>query len=109
MGPLGIPEMIVIGILALLIFGPRKLPELGRSVGKALAEFRRASNDIRSTLENEMHELDRQAREAARGVEEAVTGSEEPAGGNPVAPPSEPGVPQTLAEENPVDGDPKSA
>ena len=109
MGPLGIPEMIVIGILALLIFGPRKLPELGRSVGKALAEFRRASNDIRSTLEQEVQELDRQARGAARGIEEAVTGSEGPVGGDPIAPPSEPGVPQALGEENPVDGDPKSA
>lgn len=105
MGPLGIPEMIVIGILALLIFGPRKLPELGRSVGKALAEFRRASNDIRATLEDEVRELDRQTREAARGVEAAVLGDAESA----VPPPPEPGVPQAPAEENPADGEPKSA
>lgn len=108
MGPLGIPEMIVIGILALLIFGPRKLPELGRSVGKALAEFRRASNDIRNTLEEEVRELDRQTREAAHGVETAILGSSDAEGAMPPSP-TEPGVPQAPADENPADGKPKSA
>ncbi len=45
MGPIGIPEMIIIAVVALIFFGPRKLPELGRSLGKSLAEFKRASND----------------------------------------------------------------
>ena len=69
MGPIGFPEMLVIAVLALLIFGPRKLPELGRSLGKALAEFRRASTDIRLTIEEEMREAERQAQDLGKEVE----------------------------------------
>ena len=60
MGPLGIPELIFIFVLALLIFGPRKLPELGRTFGKSMAEFRRASNDLRNTFHREMDTIDRE-------------------------------------------------
>jgi sec-independent protein translocase protein TatA len=55
MGPLGFPELIVIFVVALIVFGPRKLPELGRSLGKSLAEFKRASNELRNTLDDEIH------------------------------------------------------
>jgi TatA/E family protein of Tat protein translocase len=54
LGSIGMPELIVIFLIALVIFGPRKLPELGRSLGKSLAEFKRASNELRSTLEEEI-------------------------------------------------------
>jgi TatA/E family protein of Tat protein translocase len=53
-GPIGMPEMIVIAVIALIIFGPRKLPELGKSLGKSIAEFKRASNDLKNTLEDEI-------------------------------------------------------
>lgn len=53
-GSIGMPELIIILVLALIIFGPRKLPELGRSLGKSIGEFRRASNELRSTLEEEI-------------------------------------------------------
>jgi TatA/E family protein of Tat protein translocase len=48
------PELMIIFVIALIIFGPRKLPELGRSLGKSLAEFKKASNELRSTLEEEI-------------------------------------------------------
>ena len=54
MGPIGMPEMLVILVIALVVFGPRKLPELGRSLGKSLNEFKKASNELRSTLEDEI-------------------------------------------------------
>src|SRR5260370_8215630 len=53
-GSIGMPELIIIFVIALIIFGPRKLPELGRSLGKSIAEFKRASNELRSTLEEEI-------------------------------------------------------
>lgn len=52
---IGVQEMLVIGVLALLVFGPSKLPELGRMVGRALREFRRASDEFRSTVETNLH------------------------------------------------------
>ena len=53
-GPIGMPELIVIMIIALMIFGPRKLPELGRSLGRSLSEFKRASHELRHTLAEEI-------------------------------------------------------
>jgi sec-independent protein translocase protein TatB len=53
-GPLGGPELVLIFIIALIVFGPRKLPEMGKSLGKMMAEFRRASNDLKRTIENEV-------------------------------------------------------
>ena len=53
-GSLGIPELLFILVLALLVFGPRKLPEIGRTMGKALGEFRRATSDLKRTLDTEL-------------------------------------------------------
>jgi len=53
-GSIGMPELIIIFVIALIVFGPRKLPELGRSLGRSLAEFKRASNELRHTLEEEI-------------------------------------------------------
>ena len=63
---LGMPEMIFIFLLALVLFGPKKMPELGRQLGKALAEFKKASNEFKSQLETEMMniELEEKAKQA---------------------------------------------
>jgi TatA/E family protein of Tat protein translocase len=59
MGPIGFQELILILVIALLVFGPRKLPELGRSLGKALGEFRRASNEIKHSIEKELEDTEK--------------------------------------------------
>lgn len=77
------PELIIIFVLALIIFGPRKLPELGRSLGKSIGEFKRASNELRNTLDEEIRmEEERPARapdlpaaEAARPADSTIAGS----------------------------------
>ena len=69
MGSVGVPELIIIFIVALIVFGPRKLPELGKSLGKGLAEFRKASNDLRSTVEEEFRNTE-QERTAHRDGEQ---------------------------------------
>jgi sec-independent protein translocase protein TatA len=66
MGSLGMQEIIVIFILALIIFGPRKLPELGKSLGKGLAEFKKASNELKQTWEEEVR-LDKE-KEAVSSI-----------------------------------------
>lgn len=65
-GSLGMPELLFILVLALLIFGPRKLPEIGRTMGKAMGEFRRATRDLKRTLDTEIS-----AEEAGRPVNPA--------------------------------------
>ncbi len=58
MGNIGVPELIIIFVVALIVFGPKKLPELGKSLGKGLAEFRRASNELKATIEEEVRSID---------------------------------------------------
>jgi sec-independent protein translocase protein TatB len=63
---LSIPHMIVVFVIVLVVFGPQKLPELARGLGKLMAEFRKASTDFKSAFEEEMRDLERQAREVER-------------------------------------------
>jgi sec-independent protein translocase protein TatB len=63
---LSIPHMIIVFIVVLVVFGPQKLPELARSLGKLMAEFRKASTDFRSAFEEEMRDLERQALQVER-------------------------------------------
>jgi sec-independent protein translocase protein TatA len=64
-GSIGMPELIIILVIALIIFGPRKLPELGKSLGRSLNEFKRASQDLQNTLEQEI-KLEEQKEQQTR-------------------------------------------
>ena len=75
MGPIGMPELVIILVIALIVFGPRKLPELGRSLGRSIGEFKRASNELRSTLDEEIRmeeqkNVERQRVESERRAEQ---------------------------------------
>lgn len=69
-GSIGMPELILIFVVALLVFGPKKLPEIGKSIGKGLAEFKRASDDLKKTIEHEIE----QSKNEASAVKEQVAG-----------------------------------
>ncbi|MCU1230189.1 MAG: tatAd 2 [Acidobacteria bacterium] len=73
-GPLGVPEMLMIFFVALIVFGPRKLPELGRTLGKALGEFKKATDELKTTIEREV-QIDEQKRLIAQVVQVPPEGS----------------------------------
>ncbi len=80
-GPIGMPELIIILVIALIIFGPRKLPELGKSLGRSLNEFKRASTELQNTLEQEIRleeQKERQVKET-----DTFTSASEPDSGTP--------------------------
>ena len=76
-GSIGMQELIIVFVIALIIFGPRRLPDLGKSLGRSIAEFKRASNELRNTLEEEIRVDDqRQAKAATATPGPAATDSE---------------------------------
>jgi len=83
---LSIPHMIVVFIVVLVVFGPQKLPELARGLGKLMAEFRKASTDFKSAFEEEMREMERQTLQAERKkAAEAATASAAAVGTSPAS------------------------
>jgi TatA/E family protein of Tat protein translocase len=90
-GSIGLPELLLIFVIALLLFGPRKLPDIGKSLGKAMGEFRRASNDLQRSLEEEV--AADELRAARREVEDAT---------KPV-PPTEPSTPAAGTPPQPTE------
>jgi len=100
-GSLGMPELVIILVIALIIFGPRKLPELGRSLGKSLGEFKRASNELRNTLEEEVRVEEQREQKAKMQAEQAsaLAASAQPvtpgSSGSPVTESAEPTVSRT--------------
>ena len=101
-GSIGMPELILIFIVALLVFGPRKLPEIGKSIGKGLAEFKRASDDLKKTIEQEMEQgrtevaaVKDQVASVEKSLRETVSAPGFGAGGGPAAPepPAQPSAP----------------
>ena len=75
MGSIGFPELLVIFVIALIVFGPRRLPEIGKTLGQGINEFKRASKDLQNRLEQEIEE-DRQASTTA--TPEAATPANPP-------------------------------
>ena len=71
-GSIGMPELIIILVIALIIFGPRKLPELGKSLGRSLNEFKKASTDLQNTLEQEI-KIEEQKENVAKAKAEEAT------------------------------------
>ncbi len=72
MGPVGVQEMVVIFLVALVLFGPKKLPELGKTLGKAITEFRRAQSELKSTFDHHMRELEKE-NESVKEVTRSFT------------------------------------
>jgi TatA/E family protein of Tat protein translocase len=69
MGQLGFQELLIIFVIALLVFGPKKLPELGKSLGKGLREFKKATEDLKSNWEDQMKEVAEPIKETAKDIE----------------------------------------
>lgn len=83
-GSIGMPELLVIFVIALVVFGPRRLPELGRSLGKTMAEFKRATTEIQQTLEREVA-LDAEQQKTATVQAPPAVVSADPAFGDGLA------------------------
>ncbi|MFI5143861.1 MAG: twin-arginine translocase TatA/TatE family subunit [Thermoanaerobaculales bacterium] len=101
-GSVGIPELIMIFVVALLLFGPKKLPEIGRSLGKALGEFKRATNDLQRSLEEEVAatELKQTKRDLEDALKPGAAVAATPAAAPVVPEPSNaPTEPSTVAVE----------
>jgi sec-independent protein translocase protein TatA len=92
-GSIGMPELILIFVVALLVFGPKKLPELGKSLGKGLAEFKKASEDLKKTIEDEIEQGKQEAAAVKQQVAE-VRNSLTAAPPIEVAAPAKPAAPE---------------
>lgn len=109
-GSIGMPELMIIFVIALIVFGPRKLPELGRSLGRSLSEFKRASNDLRNTLEEEIRIEDKkdkdkkpaesQSAQTTRSAEGAPKAQDAPPAAD--APPAEDPAAASSTQQAPV-------
>jgi sec-independent protein translocase protein TatB len=96
---LSIPHMIVVFVVVLVVFGPKKLPELARGLGKLMAEFRKASTDFKSAFEEEMRDLEHQAL-LAESKKAAKTAAANAAAGEPAQPAAIPASSETESPAN---------
>jgi TatA/E family protein of Tat protein translocase len=108
-GPL---ELVLILLIALVVVGPRKLPDLGRTIGNGLKEFRKAQDDVRKSLKLEdLQDVRREISETQRGVRQALRLDEVTAptsdnggGAQPTSPPAQPVESVSTAEDPPNSG-----
>jgi len=110
---LSLPHLVVLFVLALIVFGPQKLPELARMLGKATAEFRKMTNDFRYALEDEVRELERQTRireeEAAAAARAAQAPVPSPEGAVPRELPAASVAAKSEPRDEPVTSSPTGA
>ncbi len=97
MGQLGFSEMVLIFIVALLVFGPKKLPELGKSLGKGIREFRKATEDLKSSWDEQMREVENPIKEVTRDIQESASDMKKDFYESPEPPPAPEAV-QTSTE-----------
>jgi len=69
---IGLPELIIILIVALIVFGPKKLPDLAKSLGKGMAEFKKATDDFKSTIQNDISNIENEVRDVRKDLTEEV-------------------------------------
>ena len=103
-GPLGVQELIFIFVLALLIFGPKRLPELGRTIGKTLGELRKASNDLRRTINAELIQEELRDSDPRRMVRDSIRDAKEGLERSLRDEPRKPDVPPAAAPSPSPDG-----
>ncbi len=103
---IGLPELIIILIVALIVFGPKKLPDLAKSLGKGMAEFKKATDDFKSTIHNDFSSIENEVRDVKRDINEEIynpevasqaeiQASSEPAPPESPAPPADPTAPSS--------------
>jgi Tat protein translocase TatB subunit len=98
-GTLGGPEIFLILVVALIVFGPRRLPDIGKSVGKMLAEFRKASNDFKRTIEDEVEAERLRELDTARAAPAPPPPVESPRVESPESPRVEEPVPPAVSRD----------
>jgi TatA/E family protein of Tat protein translocase len=69
---IGLPELIIILIVALIVFGPKKLPDLAKSLGKGMAEFRKATDDFKSTIHSDVSSIENEVRDVKKDITEEI-------------------------------------
>ena len=105
---IGLPELIIILVVALIVFGPKKLPDLARSLGKGMAEFKKATDDFKSSVDNDLKvDLDKEDSYPAPKTPYEISGSPEAAPGEsqaaPEVIPAEAAAPSSDSEKVPLD------
>lgn len=94
-GSLGVPELILIFVVALLVFGPKRLPEIGRTLGKALGEFKRATDDLKTSIEREVQVEEQKQIASQVTPSPQVVPRDEPVTAVPIEPPTPTPTPTT--------------
>ena len=102
-GSIGMPELIIVFVIALIIFGPRKLPEIGRSLGKSIGQFKKASSELRSTLDEEIRIEEQTDQRTAIRAEQDTAAAAPP---STTAPPVTPASPADETVNRTTDTDP---